>query len=153
MNRSKLGKSNRRKGHDWEREVCRKLRQIDPTARRNLAERQHGRDIRLALPFCISCRCGPRPAVLELLKEASKDAREGEMIAACLRFDRQAKIVAMPFDDWLNLVREWHSVLASNAVGTIRDEVIRELLQVFRKIRKEGPSDGQEKASTQRQTR
>jgi len=147
MNKSKRGKSNRRKGHDWEREVCRKLRKIDPTARRNLASQQRGRDIKLALPFCISCRCGPRPSVLELLKEASRDAREGEMIVACLRFDRRAKIAVMPFDDWLNLVREWHSVLTSNSVDTIRYEVIRELLRVFRKIRKE---NGKEEISTQR---
>jgi hypothetical protein len=47
-----MGKSQRNKGHMWERQIARDLHVVDPTAKRNLEYQEGGtRDIVTRLPF------------------------------------------------------------------------------------------------------
>ena len=70
-------KSRRRKGHDWEREVAKRIRKIDPSAKR-LLEYQEGKgiDIDTKLPFAIQCKCQKRVNFLKALEEAGEMAEE-----------------------------------------------------------------------------
>lgn len=71
-----MGKSERRKGHDWERKVANDLKEIDPNAMRNLEyQKGQGFDITTELPFRIQCKSQKRINFLDALKEADKNSK------------------------------------------------------------------------------
>lgn len=107
----KMGASQRRKGHTWEREVARKLRDAMPGcgARRGIQTRHGGgeaADVMLDGPFHIECKAGRKPNIRAALAQAEADCERGMMPVAVIKDDRQRPFVVMTLEDWLDLVAE-----------------------------------------------
>ena len=104
-----MGKQQRRKGADFERDFVSLLRSLDPTARRNLDQYQErsGKDIRTYLPFTFQLKCGAKPNIWRAFKEAQDAQEDGKFPVAIIRRDRKNTVAVMAADDWLDLVREW----------------------------------------------
>ena len=69
----------RRKGHDWERDLCKRLRSAGArSAERVLTEPRDGNargDIATDLPLVIQAKCGKAPNPWKALEEAEEAAR------------------------------------------------------------------------------
>jgi len=103
------GRRSRRKGHDWERAVARRLREIfGPQVRRGL-QYQDGSDAPDVIVPCfyVECKVGARPPIIQALEQAEKNAKPGFWPVAICKQDKQKPTVTMRFDDWLELVEAW----------------------------------------------
>lgn len=103
------GCRSRRKGHDWEREVARRLREIfGPQVRRGL-QYQDGSDAPDVIVPCfhVECKVGARPPIVQALEQAEKNAKPGLWPIAICKQDRQPPTVTMRFEDFLELVEGW----------------------------------------------
>lgn len=100
-----MGKSQRLKGHTFERWVARELREKGFDAKRGLQSRDGDDAPDVVLPgFWIECKRGRKPNVRAALRQAI-EASDGEgLVAAVIRDDRAAPFVAMPWLDWLDLI-------------------------------------------------
>src|SRR5690606_33439567 len=87
------GRRSRRKGHDWEREVARRLRDVlGVEARRGLQYRDGAEapDIIIeGLPLHVECKAGQRPRILAALEQAERDAAEGAIPVAITKQDKK----------------------------------------------------------------
>lgn len=100
-----MGKAQRRKGHDWEREVAASLQRLDPSARR-LLEYQEGAgiDIKTTLPMAVQCKCGRSLAVaLSGLKEAQAVAAPGIIPVCAYHADRKGSFAVLAWDDFVDI--------------------------------------------------
>jgi hypothetical protein len=113
-----MSRRDRDRGHDWEREVVRRLREVDPTARtaRELAplEDPTGRDVITRLPLAVQCKAGRTVGFIAGLLEAEHAAslvasaggpRDQMPIAAVNHYSSRRRVVVMRLDDWINLLR------------------------------------------------
>ena len=101
-----MGKAQRRKGHDWEREVAASLQSLDPSARR-LLEYQAGAgvDIKTTLPVAIQCKCGRSLAVgLSGLKEAQAAAAPGVFPICAFKPDRRGSFAVLSWEDFIDML-------------------------------------------------
>lgn len=104
--------NSRKKGHDWEREVANKLKEIDPTAKRNLEYQEGSMDIGTQLPFAIQCKCMANPSVYFVFRQAKEGAKKVNKIpVAIIKRTNKETIAVMELEDWLKLVKEWHGKL------------------------------------------
>jgi hypothetical protein len=114
-----MGKRERQKGQEWEREVAARINEACPgaEARRGLqgqGEQDTGiADVVSKLPFHMEAKWRKAPSVRAALKQAMAAAGEGMHPVAVVK-DAGCKIgvsaleyVAMPLDDWLELVGQW----------------------------------------------
>lgn len=100
-----MGKYQRDKGHNFEREVANALKPLYPDARRNLSQSRDGGDDVLGTPFTIECKVGKAPSLWPALvqaRKAAKDAPEKAIVVAKRDFERP--IVVMDFDLFLELL-------------------------------------------------
>jgi len=100
------GKSARTKGHNFERWIAKKLREIFPGARRGL-QYQDGKkcaDVVDAGPWHWECKVGKKPGVRTALKQAEIDCSKGMIPVAVIKDDRAEPFVVLPFDDFLEMV-------------------------------------------------
>ena len=104
------GASNRRKGIAWERELVWRFREVMPGAevKRGLQSRSGEEVADVDCPvFWIEAKRGRKPNVRAALKQAEACAPKGRIPVAVIRDDQSAAFVALPLEDFLELVREW----------------------------------------------
>jgi hypothetical protein len=98
----------RRKGHDWEREVARRLRPIFDKAHRGIQSRDGDEAGDVVIPrFHLECKCGGTHSIGSAMKQATADAKPGLWPAVVSKRDRQEPTVTMTLEDWTELVRQW----------------------------------------------
>jgi hypothetical protein len=104
-----MGKSQRTKGHNFERETAVKLREIFPEARRGL-QYQDGKnppDV-VGTPFHIECKVGKKPNPRTALEQAITDSDGSLIPVAVIKDDRREPFIVMQWNDFFELVREWN---------------------------------------------
>ena len=95
------GKTARRKGHNFEREVAILMREFFPNAIRNLEYQEgEGVDIANTGEFSIQCKIGKSFRVEKALKEAVKPEK---LAVAITKKDREKIVVSMYWDDFKKL--------------------------------------------------
>ena len=102
------GKSSRTKGHSWEREVAIMFRGIFPEARRGL-QYQDGlqcSDV-VGTPFHIECKRCRKVNYREAMRQAMSECKQGFAPVVIAKDDREAPVVMMLLDDFLDFVKEW----------------------------------------------
>jgi hypothetical protein len=106
-----MGASQRRKGHDFERWVARRLRETLPgcEAKRGYQSRGGGAeaaDVVSTLPYHIECKRGRKPLVRAALEQAMGDAKPGMLPMAVIKDDRGKPFVCLDFEDLLEILQE-----------------------------------------------
>jgi hypothetical protein len=103
------GSSARRKGHAYERLVSLYLREIDPSAKRNVSESQAGGyDIITELPLAIQCKCFSKWHVdPHTIWEQAKKHAGGKIPLGIVRITRkQPDLVIMSREDFWDILRK-----------------------------------------------
>jgi len=96
------GKTARRKGHNFEREVAILMREFFPDAIRNLEYQEgEGVDIANTGEFSIQCKVGKSFRIEKALAEAVKENKKS---VAITKKDRQKIVVSMYWDDFKELL-------------------------------------------------
>lgn len=106
--------SQRRKGHDFERLIARKLRELgldvsrgQQSWMRETPEPQADLEVGPPLEsFWFELKTGARPSVFAAMKQARRDAPAGRTPCAVIHRDRQETLVVLDLEDALELVRE-----------------------------------------------
>lgn len=99
-----MGKSQRVKGHQFERDLAISLRTLDPTAKRHLEYQEGaGYDIDTKLPLTIQCKAGARPPWLKSIMEAIKVAPQGRYPVGAVKVDNVGEFAVMQWDDFLDI--------------------------------------------------
>lgn len=107
-----MGAMQRRKGHNFERELVKLFREAMPGAhiRRGLQTREGTEVADVECPvFWIEAKRGKKPNVRAALKQAIEQAPKGRIPTAIVKDDRAQGFAVMQLDDFLDLVREWWS--------------------------------------------
>lgn len=105
-----MGAMSRRKGAEWERALVQRFREVMPGAevKRGLQSRSGEEVADVDCPaLWIEAKRGRKPSVRAALKQAETSAPKGRIPVAVIRDDRSAAFVALPLEDFLELVREW----------------------------------------------
>ncbi len=106
------GKASRRKGHDFERDIANRLREVMPGAdiKRGLQSRGGGaEEADVVCPyFHVECKVGKLPNPRAALAQAVRDAKPGKVPVAIVKDDRQPPFVVMQLDEWLDFVKLVH---------------------------------------------
>jgi hypothetical protein len=99
----------RRKGHNWERELARRLRAVFPDARRGLQYQDGGASAPdVVVPaFHIEAKVGARPNLTAALEQAERDAKPGLWPVAVCKQDNHEPTVTMRLDDWIEITSQW----------------------------------------------
>jgi hypothetical protein len=98
MDRVKLGKTSRRKGHNFEREIAKLLRQYYPNAKRQLEYQDGvGFDIAETGDLSVQCKVGKSFKIEKALKEA---VRDNKIPLAITKKDREDIVVSMYWKDF-----------------------------------------------------
>jgi len=102
---------NRKKGHDFEREIAKRLRDIGfRRAKRHLEvqrEEANGFDLDHTGPFAIQCKRTKKYASIETINEIKSDL----MPILVTKGNGKPIMVAMTFDDWLKLAEKFNDSL------------------------------------------
>lgn len=104
-----MGKTERTKGHSFERLIAKKLRRIFPRARRHLEYHigdANGIDLDHTGDFRIQCKRGKRYASLTAIEEVTLDPIEGGVPVLITQADRKQILVCLPFGAFMNLLRD-----------------------------------------------
>ena len=105
------GASSRRKGHDFERYIARRLREVMPGApiHRGLQSRGGGaEEADVICPyFHVECKKGPQPSPRAALKQATDDAKPGQAPIGVIGDDRKPPFVVIGLEDFLDFIKEW----------------------------------------------
>jgi hypothetical protein len=107
-----MGKSQRVKGHSFERRTANLLKQFDPTAKRKLEYQEGSVDIETQLPFAIQCKCQKQPSIFNAIEEAKLGKKKSNKLwaLAIIKRDREEPIYAMPESDFIDLLKEWNEI-------------------------------------------
>lgn len=105
-----MSKLSRTKGAKFEREVAIDLREIWPDAKRGLQSRGGGAEVAdvIGVPFHVECKHGVQPSPRAALYQAQRDT-QGLPPVAIIKDNGCKAFVVLPYSDWLQLVREWHT--------------------------------------------
>lgn len=104
-----MGKSERRKGHNFEREVARRFREAWPgsDARRGLQYRDGSEAPDVHVPgLHIECKVGKLPSPRAALQQAEAAAKPGTIPLAIIKDDRRKPFVLLSLDDYLDQMGE-----------------------------------------------
>lgn len=105
-----MGKSQRVKGHSWEREVAQRIREIDPNSKRQLEYQEGmGIDIATTLPLAIQCKAMMRPNFLQAFKEAknSVKVKNGAHPVVAAKADHKGNYMLFDFEFALELLKKY----------------------------------------------
>jgi hypothetical protein len=101
------GASSRTKGHNFEREVAKQLREIYPDARRGL-QYQDGTgcpDV-VGTPFHVECKVGKKPNIRAALRQAKNDCKDDSLVCiAVTREDRKEPTVTLDWTHFLEILK------------------------------------------------
>jgi len=99
------GKQNRRKGHDFEREVARDLRKIFGQARRVPQYQKDHDSGDVSCPIIHpECKVGKAPNIRKALEQAMETCPAGKWAVAVTRRTRKKALVTMRYEDFLDLI-------------------------------------------------
>ncbi len=107
-----MSKYQRTKGHAWEREVARRMRECMPgcNAKRGL-QTQGGAadvpDVEMDGPLHIECKVGAKPPVRRALNTAVTTCPDGKIPVAVIKEDRKVPYVVLQLEDFEEFLREW----------------------------------------------
>ncbi len=109
------GKSSRRKGHDWERDVARQMRDIFGDRVKRGWQVREGTDAPDVdgTPFWIECKKGKKTNIRAALLQAQDaaghlhGAGDNRPPLAVCKDDGMRATATMYLDDFLDLVKEW----------------------------------------------
>lgn len=108
-----MSASQRRKGHDWERDVVHAFKTAMPSRDVvRMAPLQTNRSTEvpdvIAGKFWIECKVGARPNILSALDQVAKIAhvRRGAIPVAACKIDHRSPTVTLHMEDFLELVME-----------------------------------------------
>lgn len=102
-----MSKSQRTKGHSWERSVARDLQEIDPAAKRNLEYQEGGtRDIVTQLPLCVQCKNQKVPKFHQAIREARHGKLDHELAVGAVKVTNQGEYAIMDWSDFMKLLRK-----------------------------------------------
>ena len=101
-----MSASQRRKGAQFERDICNDLKYAGYDAKRNLEQYQKstGRDITVDAPLCIQTKCGKRPSWIRALMEALASAEDTEYAIAITHDDYGLTVAHIPWTDFLEML-------------------------------------------------
>lgn len=108
-----MGKSQRIKGHSFERATAIKLRSIWPDSKRGFQCRNN-KDLNpdVDIPeFFIECKAHKRVNIRAALTQAETKRKESDKripVAVC-KDDHKPVVVALYFDDFVKLLEKWYS--------------------------------------------
>ena len=100
-----MGKSQRTKGHSFERKVAAQLREIFPDAKRHLEYQDgeaYGVDIANTGPFAIQCKKHRNYVSITKIFEVKDDSKIPVLVTAG---DRLEAMAVLPFNEFLRLVK------------------------------------------------
>lgn len=102
-----MGKRQRQRGAETEREVCDKIAEITKwVVKRELGQaRDGGCDIRLA-QFVIEVKRRKSIAVYEWVDQAKAACAPYELPVVVCRGDKKEFLVVQPFEDWLRMTKD-----------------------------------------------
>ena len=102
--RSKRGKSARRKGHQFERDIANALKNVFPNAERQL-ESQHGfgYDIANTFPYRIQCKCYQDYAPINKINEVPEE--DGAIPVLVTKGNRKEPMAVMHLIFFLRILR------------------------------------------------
>ena len=100
-----IGKYSRRKGHQFERDIANKLKEIYPQARRHLEFHKDDASLGIDLintgDFGIQCKAYARYAPINKIEEVNHG-----IPVLITKGNNLKPVVCMYLDDWINLVKE-----------------------------------------------
>lgn len=100
----------RRKGHDFERDIVRQVREAMPGAEveRGLQYRdgEGVADCRMPV-FHLECKVGKQQSPRAALAQATRDAERGKVPLAVVKDDRKEPFIVMGWPDFVEFLREW----------------------------------------------
>ncbi len=102
-----MSASQRRKGHDFERQVARDLTAAGVNASRGLQSQGEVVPDVIAPALWIECKRGIQPSPRAALRQAEAAAHSGRIPVAIIRDDRERAFVAMRYDDWVEMYTQW----------------------------------------------
>lgn len=114
-----MGRSQRRKGHNFEREVARIMRRWFPEAKRGYQTRGGGKEQAdvINTPYHIECKVGKKPNIKAAYQQACEDT-QGEPPVAITKWDREEPLVTMSLGLFLNMLDDiWEVHNAENSEG------------------------------------
>lgn len=108
---AKIGKSAKIKGHNFELEIARKIREkgVDKEAKRALlsgATWAMKEDIYTSLPFIIECKAQEKLQIYKWWRQVSQHRKPTKDPVLIFKSNNKPTLVAMDIDDWLNLLKE-----------------------------------------------
>jgi hypothetical protein len=108
----------RTKGLQFERKIAAELRVVFPDARRHLENHADdaalGADLMYTGRYRIQCKRGRKAAPLTAIQQVKADELMGEVPVLITQGDHERVLVAMPFEEWLRLLKgqkEWLRLL------------------------------------------
>jgi hypothetical protein len=104
-----MGKSQRTKGHNWERELAKRFREAMPgcDARRGLSQARGGgaEEADVVIPwFHIEAKVGKKPPVRAALEQAKADCAAEKTPIAVIKEDRKEPFVVLSLEAFLLLI-------------------------------------------------
>jgi hypothetical protein len=128
------GRASRRKGHDFERQIARELRERTGLDwKRGFQTRGGGAeeaDVECdGIDLHIECKKGKSPPLKAALLQAESDAGSNDMAVAVVGFDREEPIVLLRWSDFKDLLAshlkwgKWQKVLGDPTRTTPWDEL------------------------------
>lgn len=108
---SQRGRYARTKGHNFERQLVHRFREVMPGAevKRGLQSRGGGAEVPdVDCPvFHVEAKVGKQPNPRAALKQAFADAAKGKIPVAIIKDDREVPFVLLGLEDFLDFVGEW----------------------------------------------
>lgn len=107
-----MSRAQREKGKRFEREMVRRMRDVlglgEDEVKRGLQFRDGGEVADVVMPrFHLEAKHDNSVSVWSALRQAVKDAKPGLWRLVVMKHDRQPEIVAMPLEDFEELLRQW----------------------------------------------
>ena len=104
-----MGRYQRTKGANWERQIVNDLRDYGFDAQRCAPLQTDGLpwpDV-LADPLWIECKVGKRPPIIKGMDQAMEHCPIGRIPTVVSKQDRQQPLVTLRWADFLDLLKEW----------------------------------------------
>jgi hypothetical protein len=100
-----MGKSQRTKGHNFERWVVNQLKHLFPDAKRGYQTRGGGAEQAdvINTPYHIECKVGQKPNIKAAYRQACDDT-QGDPPVAITKWDREEPLVTMSLTLWLEML-------------------------------------------------